>query len=412
VALIAFVLCILALGALQYLNKQQKAKLTAHPGNHETDKEAFALRVANAQQQEALAELRKATNLLEKLSGELDDLLKATATSPTNNAEAQTAASPELTNALRNLPTPREIRDRVSQIDPVIFRIESAQHSPYLPDPHLIADAKKTSEWASINLSLISELRARVGQMQTNGPAQSVASVPPPKSPPQPPEPTERSTNEVTHSAVLAEAKAEADRIIAETKAEAARILDETRAEAMRILSDARERAAAILAEIKAKSAVTEEAKPVQAATEDPATLPVAPEKTPNPSTNIVVAIEAPAREPDLQQVLSDPKLRARLRALTTPGTMRVPGMFRAEKAPISLSQLKQFGALEPDISGLDRLVEIASTPQDAIRPRWNFKIRRGVWQHRSAEVEEARRVQQVLIEHGSDLVAAGLLAE
>jgi len=115
---------------------------------------------------------------------------------------------------------------------------------------------------------------------------------------------------------------------------------------------------------------------------------------------------------PEFQLLIADANIRSQLLPFTTPGNMRLPGMFRVQKAPISLSQLKSFGALEPDMAGLVRLVDVAATPQDAVRPRWKFKMKKGVWQRKPSEIAQARTVQQLFIDFGPDFVATGLLAE
>ncbi len=189
---------------------------------------------------------------------------------------------------------------------------------------------------------------------------------------------------------------------MADAKVEAARILGDTRIEAAKILLDTRK-----------------EAETIRGAPKD---QPVVAESTTNRMAIVSVTQQATnsarptgTTEPNVKTVqilTADPKLRNQLLPFTTPGNMRLPGMFRAGKTPVSLSQLKAFGALDPTAASLNRLVEIASTPQDSVRPRWKFKKRNGIWQRKANEVQQATAIQQLFIDLGPQVVAAGLLAE
>jgi cell division septum initiation protein DivIVA len=427
-ALIAIVLGIVALGALQYLNKQQQARLAHQLADQQgpAAKESFALSVAKAQQREALVELSKATNLLEKLSAEVTQFLKMGEALPTNGVGPQNAANQFFASAVQSAPALREIRDKVSQIAPAIFQIESAQGTPYLPDPHVVSDAKKTAEWASTNSANISTLQVRLNQMIRDA-KRGVAAAPTvataPLEQPGTFEAPDTRTNALDRSTSLAEANAEAERTIAESKAEAARIIAETRAEAARILEDARAEAGRIVTEAREKAGANLTAKKdeepaadaskVSDARKDVSPNPAVAQKRNERSNKVGIQSAAPeSHAAEFQEVMKNPRIRTQLLPFTTPGNMRLPGMFRVERSPISLTLLKRFGALEPTPTGLERLVSIAANPQDAIRPRWKFKTKKGVWQRRANEVDQAMSVQRVLIDFGPDFVAEGLLAE
>jgi hypothetical protein len=401
VAFLVASLCVLALAVLQYLNKQQRNHLTRRLDELGTDdthggKESFALSVAKAKQGETLAELRKATNLLEKLGAELSQLFKRGETLPTNSL----AVRQFFVKAVESSPTLAQVQVKRAEMEPAIFQIESAQGTASLPDLHILADAKKTAEWASTTSVAVAGFRERLEELlRDTKPETADASSGESR---EPAKAAEVQSDAVASSTVLAEMKSEAERILAETKTEAARILDETQTRANRILAETQKKTETILATLEEKQALE------KSHVERPSSMPM-PERDREAETQTA---RSDPISPKFLRVSTDPKIRGQLMPFTTPGNMRLPGMFRAQKAPISLSQLRSFGALEPTIAGLERLVEVASTPQDAVRPRWKFKIKSGIWQRKANEVAQAASVQQLFIDLGPDFVAAGLLAE
>ncbi len=407
-AVLGVLLGLLALAALQYLNRQQRVNLSRQMGELESQKEAtnpppgretFALTVAKAKQEEALTELRKATNLLEKVSAEATRFFKLGDTLATN----ESAARQFFVKAVESMPTLSQIRVKLAEIEPAIVQVESARGTEYLPDPRVVFHAKKSAEWASTTSEAVRGFQNRLEEILRDIKTElPTAAIPAPS--PQP----ERAPDTVESSRILVEMKAEAERILAETKAEAARILDETQDRADRILAETQKKADAILVATKERPPVQETAPVAVNPKTPPNTAPAFPEAKPIERPRV----SSESSSAEFQQLIENPKMRTQLAAFTTPGNMRLPGMFRAQREPISLSQLKSFGALEPDTRGLGRLVEIATTPQDAVRPRWKFKTKKGVWQRKPDEVAQARIVQQLFIDLGSDFVAAGLLAE
>jgi hypothetical protein len=400
-AFLAAALCVLALAVLQYLSKQQRTHLTRRmeelqegTADTQTGKESFALTIAKVKQEETLVELRRATNLLEKLSAELSQLFKSGDALPTNSL----AARQFFVKAVESLPTVPQLQAKRAEIEPAIFQIQSAQGTAYLPDLHLIADAKKAMEWASTTSTAVTGFRNRLEELLRDA-------EPKPSAPTESPEPAKAlvaKTDAAGPSNMPAEMKDEAERILGETKTAVAQILEEAQSQANCILAETQKRAETILAALREKEPLEE------SRIERAAGMPIA-ETAREPEKKTAIS---EASSPIFLRVSTDPKIRGQLMAFTTPGNMRLPGMFRAEKAPISLSQLRSFGALEPTIAGLERLVEVASTRQDAVRPRWKFKMKQGIWQRKGNEVAQARSVQQLFTDLGSDFVAAGLLAE
>jgi hypothetical protein len=402
-AFLAAALCVLALAVLQYLSKQQRTHLTRRmeelqegTADTQTGKESFALTIAKVKQEETLVELRRATNLLEKLSAELSQLFKRGEALPTNGL----AARQFFVKAVESLPTLPQLQTKRAEIEPAIFQIQSAQGTAYLPDLHLIADAKKTEEWASTTSTAVTGFHDRLEELLRDA-------QPEPSAPTESPEPAKAlvaKADAAAPSKMPAEMKDEAERILAETKTAVAQILEEAQSQANCILAETQKRAETILAALREKEPL-EESRIERAPGE-----PIA--ETARGAEKKTAMSISESSSPMFLRVSTDPKIRGQLMAFTTPGNMRLPGMFRAEKAPISLSQLRSFGALEPTIAGLERLVEVASTRQDAVRPRWKFKTKQGIWQRKANEVAQARSVQQLFTDLGADFVAAGLLAE
>lgn len=79
-----------------------------------------------------------------------------------------------------------------------------------------------------------------------------------------------------------------------------------------------------------------------------------------------------------------------------------------AEKQPISLTNLRSMGALEPTVDGLKTLARIG-TDKDLAEPRWTFPSEPGNW---SADVQTLlEEAQRLLREHGELLVEARKLS-
>ena len=80
------------------------------------------------------------------------------------------------------------------------------------------------------------------------------------------------------------------------------------------------------------------------------------------------------------------------------------------EKGPVSLSATRQFGALEPTVHGLGRLLAIGVDANwDKERPRWGY--RNAVENMSGPQRDEIKKAQQLLIELGDTLVELGMLA-
>lgn len=87
------------------------------------------------------------------------------------------------------------------------------------------------------------------------------------------------------------------------------------------------------------------------------------------------------------------------------------PGLYKPafESQPISLSKLNAFGALEPSVKGLDKLIEVATKKTDKERPRWPYS--KFLTRLRPEEITRIKQAQAYLIELGDVMVELGMLA-
>ena len=82
------------------------------------------------------------------------------------------------------------------------------------------------------------------------------------------------------------------------------------------------------------------------------------------------------------------------------------------DKLPHSYTQLTSIGALDPTIDGMQKLVNIAHTRTDIVRPRWKFKSNLPTgWRKNPDDIEQVKEAQKLLIELGPVLVEMGLLS-
>ncbi len=113
------------------------------------------------------------------------------------------------------------------------------------------------------------------------------------------------------------------------------------------------------------------------------------------------------ARNVELRKKAAEPAVLAALAPFITPGYVQVKSMG-TELKPLSYSALDGTGALTPDVRGLTRLLTIAWTSVDKVRPRW--KINPTLFTRHPAEMEKVKEAQSLLIELGPVLVELGKL--
>ena len=190
-------------------------------------------------------------------------------------------------------------------------------------------------------------------------------------------------------------AKSEANDTVA--KAEAKRILDEARAQVAKMVSDAKV--------ATAKQEREELVRKAETKIED-TKAQVAAQQKENDAQRIV-----------LKEKAADPLVQSTLAPFITPGLWTPDagmGAFKQiEKKPLSFSDLKAKGALNPSVAGLKVLVEIATYVRND-RPKWSDLRKHGegpgVFAKYPDRVALATERQKLLIELGPVLVEMKML--
>jgi hypothetical protein len=125
-----------------------------------------------------------------------------------------------------------------------------------------------------------------------------------------------------------------------------------------------------------------------------------------------VGAIDDEAQRLVLKRKAESPEIQAELAPFITAGNLTAKGRISLENQPISYSELKSMGALEPTPAGIQKMVNVAYTSRDKVRPRWEFKQRTSQsWKHVPADMERVKAAQALLIELGPVMVEMGQLA-
>lgn len=200
---------------------------------------------------------------------------------------------------------------------------------------------------------------------------------------------------------IRAAAKTEGDRILAEARAEARRVEAETQARLEAAEQESQLERDRLAAELKEKAAAQERARELAAAAQDHAA-----------TTNRLAQerLRDDARKLELRKRAADPTLQAKLAPFLTPGLWQLNG-YSLEEVPFSFTALQACGALTPSGQGLQALLDIATSPRDRVRPRWDNSVRVN-WKGRPERQGQIVEAQQLLTELGTAFVELGLLRE
>jgi len=356
------------------------------------------LTLARNHQSELLAQVHAATNALQQLLSDTENLRLDTAALRTNTSGKTIAAIPELITLARRfleseVPT-------LPQRDEITLHLEAARRieqqllpnlgTPYDPAPDLQQTLQASTQWAAERQLKVAAIR----QELTSLVQESKVKLPP----------ATQSSNSLTLDEAISHLNTqEADTALqtrehtaAAAKSEAE--LERAKAEAEKILADAKKEASAIRESIHEEDerAALERSKREAALKLDETKTQVANQKTQDEAQKLV-----------LRQKASDPKIQAELAPFITPGYMQLH-TIGAEKLPYSYSDLKNYGALTPGLPGLAKLVRIASHPGDKVRPRWKMNYQ--LFQRHPDNIEKVTEVQNLLIELGPVLVDMGKL--
>jgi len=366
------------------------------------------LALARNRQDEVLAQVRSATNVLFQLLAEAKALASDSTVLKSNDAGRQIALHPDLVAQARRLYESEipgvvavdEIVTRLEGVRRVEQQIVGAAGTTFEPAADMLATAQTGSLWAEPEKRKASQARTLLAGLITESKVKVTGGAVTPSSPT-----LEEAIRRLNQSEIAArqeaivkkttEAKVEGTAAIAQ--AEAQRLIDQAKAEAQRVIDEA--------TEIKAQAERDSLQRKAQAKLQD-ARADVAAKDTLDEATRT-----------RLRQRASDPAVQAALAPLLTPGLWTPAagsGAFREiEKKPLSLSALQSAGALNPNASGLKALVSIACNYYND-RPRWTDITYKN--QNISAFLKDPARValaaerQKLLIEVAPVLVEMKLM--
>lgn len=126
--------------------------------------------------------------------------------------------------------------------------------------------------------------------------------------------------------------------------------------------------------------------------------------------------VEDEARKLRLRQKASTPAIQAALAAYLSPGHYnavlhgKMNDRFSVSARPMSLSQIRSAGALDPDIASVRRFIALGMNHYND-RPRVSDMFRFGTWYRDGNAMKYAAQLQGWIIELGPTFVEMGLLA-
>jgi hypothetical protein len=352
------------------------------------------LTVARNRQEELLQVVRRSTNVLQELLvavGQLEGELSAL---KTNEAGKTFSPHPDLVAQMRRL-YEDEARD-VPGSSEIVRRLEAARrleqqtagalNSGYSPDASQFTSAQEGVFWAESKKRAADQFGGLLVSLEREAKAKVVLK-----------QPTEQLTLEdAMRQLSLVEEKARNALITQQTDAariEAAK--REAEGAAGKIISQGEALKAEQLGQAKIIEA-TGQAKKTDAELEADRVL-------------------AAAQKKRLQEKASRADLKNQLAAYLTPGYFLPPargamGFQRAyDKKPMSYSTLRERGALEPTMDALHTFVAIG-VHRGNDRPRLNEKYLSQIWDRNTELLEQAKSLQQLMIELGPTWAEMGVM--
>jgi hypothetical protein len=413
VALIAlFVLALLVVagfGGMWYYLQNDKLKIQRQLDKAEADKtraelatkkaaEEGKLTQARNRQEEVLAQARLATNVLTRLLAETDQASNEAAGLKTNDPGRGVAIHPDLIkqsrrfyeSELREMAAREEIVTRLEGARRIEQQLLTASGTAYEPAADLKVTAQNSTAWGEQALQKTRQIRQTLATLVQESKIKVTTATVTPTSP----------TLEAAIAQLNDEETILRQRLLAATtadaKAQAAKI--EAEADGKRIIAEAERKRDEILA--KAKEETDKLARDLA--------LREAQGKAEDTKTHVAVqTAQDEARKVELRKKAADPAIRAKLAPFTTPGYAQI-NTLGSDLKPLSYSGLQNCGALAPDVRGLTRLLTVASTSADKVRPRW--KMNPQLFVRHPDEIEKVKEAQQLLIDLGPVLVEMGLL--
>ena len=404
---LAFV-SIAALGTFLYLTRSEKVKAerklediqareTKDAAAKREAESAEKLILSRAKQEEALVLIRAVTNSLEQLLSRVRVVTAQSSSLSTNELGRMLAAVPDLAlegkrylgEEFPKVPREEEIATRLQNLRRFEEQVVSSFGTLHEPSAEIGKATAEARAWSDSLSEVVSTAETRYAALKREAKVRNakrgsvslndaVAALTADKI----------SKDEKERTQNREAAKAAGEKAVAD--AEGAKIIQEAKLKAEAILSEANRKADEVKRGLSLKDA---ESKAETAKTDA-----------------LIRDKERESGKVILREKASDPAVRGKLIPFTTPGYLQIDGLT-SEKKPHSFSKMQAFGALEPNGTGLERLVEIGVTKKDRVRPRWQFK-RPNSWKVEPQELEGVKEVQKLLIELGPVLVEMGLLSD
>jgi hypothetical protein len=350
------------------------------------------LAVAKAHQEQALSEIRVATNVLERLLHEVTQLQNAATELKTNAAGQMVALHPSLVAFAQHF-YETDLAD-LTAVDRIIARIEgarriqmqllSANGTAYEPTVDILATSKESASWGDERLQKTTQSRRKFDTLVQESKIKFTTAT-------------------VTDASPTLE-KAIANLDEKETKATEQTLVDQTAAakiQAAKTQAEAQSQAILVDAQRKADALL---AKATEQANSQARELAVrqAQDRIENSKTAVAVqSAQEEATKVELRKKASDPSVLARLAPFLTPGHLQM-NSYSPTAVPFSYSDMIAAQVLSPDMNGYAQLVKLAAR-HDRERPRW--KMNYTLFQRHPDEMARVEEVQRLLIELGPVLV-------
>lgn len=405
------VVAALLLGSILYFTASSKAKIEKQLRQAEEQRvrndlrtkkadEDAKLATARNHQDEVLVLARNATNIVGRLLGDADRLAREATALKTSNSGRLVALDADLIAQARRLyevqlsevPTTQEITSKLESVRRIEQQVLKSLGTAYDPEIALKVTVQNTALWADQAASKVSQAQALLDALVRDGKVKNPAGTVPPGSPTLEAAIAKLKQDELAQRQKgLIEGTDQAKKAANATllEAERQRILEEARIKAEKMLSDAKKAAD----DFKRQQELDKAREQIHAAT----------------NKVDIESAELEARKVVLRQKASQPDVKTKLAPFITPGLWRPVGR-PGDLKPHSYTQLQTVGALNRTQEGRRKLVEIAHSTADKVRPRWNFGGRTTGWMSRPADVATVTEAQDLLIELGPVLVEMKLL--
>ena len=457
--LVLAVISIATLGTFLYLsqNKNARTERAMQEMHFQQDQARIAAEKAAAEarlaltrnrQEEVLAQARQATNVLERLRQEFQQVTTEATALKTSDAGRRVALDADLVAQARHLydtdlPALAPLRDITTKLESA-RRIEQTivtnLGKAYEPEAGLSGTVQTAALWAEQEQRKVAQAQSVVTSLGRESAIKVTTATLTADSPTleavlrrlAEAEAAERQrilvaqTVPAASNAAMIQAQAEVERILAAARAQsnemfrALQAQEELRQAANQIAKAQREATNAAAAE-EVKRILQDalaQSNRIAAAMQEKADaerreaeLRQASNKVAQANVTIQVKNqEEEARKVELRKKAEDPETRALLAPFTTPAYQQYHTRS-FDKQPLSYTQLRSIGALDSNTSGLRKLGELATQDIYRERPRWKLRGGPLAWLNFPESVDKVKKAQALLTELGPVLVELKMLS-